>query len=59
MAYQAHLRVYNTTNDLGEINALAAEALTGARDIVFSNHAYGTTCGYQRLQSADPSAPWT
>ena len=59
MAYRANLRVYDIPGDLGEMGDLAEEAMDGASDIVFSNHAYGIDCAYQRFQSTNPTAPWT
>ena len=52
MAYGAKLRVYDIPDDLGEMRTLAEESMAGTRDIVFSNHAYGTSCGYQRANSS-------
>ena len=58
MAYEGNIRVYNTSSYLGELDTLAGETAAGIRDIVFSNHAYGTRCGYQKLPSANPPDQW-
>ena len=67
MAYEAGLRVYPFQSWIVEMPKLAASALAVSVppdppvppaepivpiDIVFSNHAYGTDCGWQRLRGA-------
>jgi len=48
MAYEGGIRVYDRFNDLVEMSELGEDMTDGTLDIVFSNHAYGTVCGWHR-----------
>ena len=58
MAYECGVRSYDIVQDLAEMAALGAESVAGNLDIVFSNHSYGTSCGYQKPFGAAPNDPW-
>ena len=59
MAYEGSIRVYNLVNDLAELDLLASESNAGLTDIVYSNHSYGTACGYRKDQSASSADLWS
>ena len=59
MAYEGGVRVYGQFNDTTEMCDMAELTLAGTLDIVFSNHAYGTTCGWLLPASQpDPNGQW-
>ena len=58
MAYEGGIRVYDQLFDLTGMMNLGAAAMAGTLDIVFSNHAYGTPCGWRQAHEP-PNSPWT
>jgi|GEM_PF-2895157 len=52
LAFQAHLRAYDWTNDLAEMTAEAAQGL------LFSNHSYGPNAGWQYNSFGDSRYVW-
>lgn len=58
MAYEGGLRVYDEALDTLEMGDLADDTLAGTLDIVFSNHSYGTFCGWQRPYLAPAGSRW-
>ncbi len=59
MAYEGGIRAYSSEGDTIEMAEMADMTLAGTLDIVFSNHAYGTSCGWELPYLAPPGTMWT
>jgi len=58
MAFEGGIRAYDRLSYVTEMTQLGMDAMDGDLDIVFSNHAYGTTCGWHKPYLDDPANLW-